>query len=158
MILEEGSTGSINIIPCDVHECVNRTELIAYKETGSEITMSDEAEGTFIEELIKREPSLGQIFQELPHADEDHQALAELIIDDKLVAGSDGGDNQDDRIVFTVTLASEELTDIHTSSHKIRGGSKDSGRAEMMGIMVIIIYLSHVIEWHGLPQNSAIPI
>ena len=115
-------------------------------------------EGTSLEELIRREPTLREIFQDLPYETEDHQAIAKLIIGDRLVAGSDGGDHQDGRIVFTVTFASDDLMDIHTSSHEVKGGPKDSGRAEMMGVMITIIYLCHVIEWHGLPHESEIPI
>ena len=74
------------------------------------------------------------------------------------MAGRDGGDNQDGRIVFTLTLASKDLTEIHSSSHEIKGGPKDSGWAEMMGIMITIVYICHIIEWHGLPNTTEVPI
>ena len=107
---------------------------------------------------IKQDPTLREIFLELPHEEEDHEAIAESIIDGKPVARSDGRDYQDGRIVFTITLASDDLMNVHTSSHEVRGGPKDSGRAEIIGIMTVITYLSHVIEWHNLLRDSEIPI
>ena len=107
---------------------------------------------SFIEELIREEPSLERIFRALPHRQEDHEAIADLLVNGNLVAGSNGGDNQDGRIVFSITIASEDLLDVHTSSHEVQGVPKDSGRAEMMGVMVVIVYLCHVIKWHGLPK------
>ena len=80
------------------------------------------------------------------------------MIERELVAGSDGGDDQDGRIVFTLTLESEDLTEIHSSSHEIKGGPKDLGRAEMMGIMITIVYICHIIEWHGLPHTTGVSI
>ena len=145
MILREGSTGTDKRVPCDTYDYGRGEELIAYQKSEQEVPQREFKEGTFLEELINRDPPLREIFRKLPYATEDHQALAKLI-ENELVTGSDGGDNQDGRIVFTLTLASEDLTEIHSSSHEIKGGPKDSGQAEMMGIMMTIVYICHTIE------------
>ena len=157
-VLKEGPTNTPKPVPCDIHDYGGRIELIAYKEIGNEDPGTTKKRGTFLEELIRREPTMKGIFKNLPHAEQDHQAIAELIREDRLVAGSDGGDDQDGRIVFSITIAADDLLDIHTSSHEIDGGPKDSGRAEMMGVMTTIIYLIHVIEWHSILIENEIPI
>ena len=80
-----------------------------------------------MESLIRREPSLKRTFEELPCREEDHKAIADLMAEEYLVAGSDGGDNQNGRVVYSITLASEDLLDVNTSSHEVIGGPKDSG-------------------------------
>ena len=73
---------------------------------------------------------------------------------------SDGGHDQDSRIIFVITMVSEDLTELHMSLHKVQGGPKDSGREELAGIIVIIIYLCQIITWYDRPkqyQNNNIP-
>ena len=156
--LIEGNSESHKYIPCDVYDHGEGLELIARAQPWKGTPDPHDAPNSFLEGLKSREPSLAEIFQELPYAEEDHRAIAELMRDGKLVAGCDGGDNQNGRIVFNMTLASEDLLDIHSSSHEILGGPKDSGRAETMGIMITVIYLCHVIEWYGLTRETKVMI
>ena len=80
--------------------------------------------------MIRKEPSLRETFEALPSREEYHQAIAEMMDAVDLVAGSDGGDDWNGRVVYSITLASEDLLEIHTSSREVRGGAKDSGRAK----------------------------
>ena len=71
----------------------------------------------------------------------------ELLENDELVAGCDGGDNQNGRMVFSVLFTSEDLNEMHLSSHKAHGLLKESVRAKIMGLTVVIIYLCRLMEW-----------
>ena len=77
------------------------------------------------------------------------------MIEGSLVAGSDGGDDHNGRIVFSVVLAAEDLTEVHTSSSEAHGSPKDSGRAELTGLTVAIIYICHLIKWYGLNDGES---
>ena len=144
-------------IPCDIIKQGGRTELIATREVTPAEPRTEEPV-TFLGSLIQKEPQLREVFEALPSETEDHMAIADLISAQELVAGSDGGDDQNGRIVFAITLTSEDLTEVHTSSHEIIGGPKDSGRAEMMGIMTTVIYLCHILEWYRMPNDTKITI
>ena len=72
----------------------------------------------------------------------------ELLENGELVAGCEGGDNQNGRMVFSVLFTSEDLHEMHLSSHKAHGLPTDSGRAEIMGLTVVILYLCHLMEWY----------
>lgn len=152
--LEESRTKSNMIVPCDVYNYGNGMELIASKHIQYKIDACENKVTYFIEELIREEPSMEQICKALPHHQEDHKAIADLLANGNLVAGRDGGDNQDVRIVFSITIASEDLFNVHTLSHEVQGGPKDSGRAEIIGIMVVIVDLCHVIKWNELPEET----
>ena len=84
-------------------------------------------------------------FWEMPHSEEEHSNIADLMVRESLVVGSDGWDDQNGRIVCAIILASEDLLDYHISGHEVFGEPKDSGRAEMMGVPAIILYLCQII-------------
>ena len=109
---------------------------------------------SFLGELIKNEPSLMEIFIKLPNTQEDYEEISELLVKGVLVDGSDGGDNHDGRILFRVILASEDVLDIHRSSHEVFGIPKYSGRADMMGVTVSLIYICHIMKWHKHPPTT----
>ena len=115
-------------------------------------------EETFLEKLVASEPSLGYILREMPHLEADHGAIADLMIQGRLVVGTDGGDDQDGRIVCAVILASDDMLEYHISGHEIYGEPKDSGRAEMMGFTAALIYLCQIIKWHGLLEDTPVTI
>ena len=94
----------------------------------------------------------------MPNKEEHHGAIADLMINEQLVAGSDGGDDQNGHIVCSIILASEDLLDYHISSHEVFGEPKDSGRAEMMGVMAIVVYLCHIIKWYELPEDTSVTL
>ena len=151
-IIRSGTT--FKGIPYDVHEHRGVMELILSRYKQKIETDTDTEEVTFIGELIRSKPSLRKILIKLPTRQEDHEEIAELLTNGALVAGSDNGDDHYGRIVFMVLFASEDLLDIHRSSHEVYGEPKDSGRAEMMGITVTLIYICHVIKWHKLPPTT----
>ena len=61
------------------------------------------------------------------------------MIQERLIVGRDGGGDQNGRIVFAMVLALDDLLDQHVSGHEAYGLPTDLGRAEIMGIMVVIL-------------------
>ena len=118
----------------------------------------EQKDETFISTLIASEPSLEYVFRGLPHTEAESGTIVDLMIQEKLVVASDGGDNQDGRIVCAIALASEDMLDYHISSHEVYGEPKDSGRAEMMGVTAAVVYLCQLIKWHGLPVDTRVNI
>ena len=55
-------------------------------------------------------------------------------------------------------VAADDLTEIHVSSNDARGYPKDSGRAEITGLAVTLIYICHLLEWYNIDTDTAIPI
>ena len=55
-------------------------------------------------------------------------------------------------------VAADDLTEIHISSNDARGYPKDSGRAEITGLTVIIIYICHLLEWYNINTDTPIPV
>ena len=120
---------TVRNIPCNMYEGKSGTFLLpGTLETIHKIETKEE-NGSFLEALIEAEPSFAYIFGELPHEEEDHNAIADLMIQERLIAGSDGGDDQNGRIVFAMVLASDDLLDQHISGHEAYGLPKDLGRA-----------------------------
>ena len=144
--------------PCDVHEDGGELFLIPGQQLATIEEHKDPITETFLESLIAMEPTLGYIFKKMPHLEADHNAIADLMIQDNLVAGSDGGDDQNGRIVCAITIASEDLLDCHTSGHEVYGDPRDSGRAEMTGVTAVILYLCQIIKWHDLPRDTSVSI
>ena len=149
--LTETIGSKIRTAPCDVYNDKGEVYLIPSRRLETMEEEETEEEMTFLESLIQSEPTLEYIFRQMPHREEDHGAIADLMIREQLVAASDGGDDQDGHIVCSIILASEDLLEIHLSSHEVFGEPKDSGRAEMMGVMAIIAYLCQIIKRYDLP-------
>ena len=140
-------------IPCDIYEGKYGAFLMPGMLQTIHKIDTEEEEGSFLDALIEAEPSFEYIFQELPHAEEDRNAISEFMIQGKLNAGSDDGDDQNGRIVFAMVFASDDLIDQHVSGHEAYGLPKDSGRAEIMGVTEVIIYLCQIISWYYLPNT-----
>ena len=62
MKLKKGPLDSIKSIPCNTHNYGDRVELIAYRDIEHGVPRVKKGEGTFLEELVKREPSFRDIF------------------------------------------------------------------------------------------------
>ena len=72
-------------------------------------------------------------------------------------AGRDGSDKHNGRLFFEM-IKSDDMTSIHTSSHKVYGGPCDSGRAEMIGNVVILYYLTELMEYMNPVDHKPIMI
>ena len=134
----------------------------AYLIPGTLPTINEEEpearEQGFLEALIKTEPTYECIFRKLPHRYTDQTAIADLMIQGNLVAGSDGGDDQNGRLVMSVAFSSDDLLESHVSGHEVYGHPKDSGRAETLGLSVAILYLCHLRKWHEIPKTKTVTI
>ena len=144
--------------PCDVYSDEGEIFLLSGKRLEVINEQAEPSRDTFIKSLIALEPSFEYIFREMPHSEEDHRNIADLIVQESLVVGSNDGYDQNGRIVCAIILASEDLLDYHISGHEVFGEPKDSGRVEMMGVTAIILYLCQIIIWHDLPRNTNVKI
>ena len=156
--LAPADSTSFKGVPCDVFK--KGGEL--YLMPGIYPSIPEDGQATtelgFLDTLIEEEPSYGYIFRKLPHRHEEQGTIADLMIQGVLVAGTDGGDNQDGRLVMAITLASEDLTEVHVSGHEVYGNPRDSGRAEIVGLSAAILYLNHLRKWHNIPSDVTVPI
>ena len=144
--------------PCDVYSKNGEIYLIQGKQLE---TLDEEPapnKEIFLTSLIALEPTFEYIFREMPYLEEDHSAIADLMAQENLVAGSDGGDDQNGRLACAIIPASDDLLDYHISGHEVYGEPKDSGRAKITGVTAIILYLCHVIKWYDLPSGTSVTI
>ena len=61
-------------------------------------------------------------------------------------------------MVFALTLTSGDLNSVHTSEHEVYGGPRDSGRAEMTGVVINIYYLTELIQYMDLREHRPIEL
>ena len=101
----------IRMNPCDVYSDEGEIFLLPGKRLEAINEQAEPSRDTFIKSLIALEPSFEYIFREMPHSEEDHSNIADLMIRKSLVVGSDGRDDQNGRIVCAIILASEDLLD-----------------------------------------------
>lgn len=149
---------SFKHLQCDVHEMTNKIYLMPGTAEPIHEEENEEKELNFVETLIRQEPAFEYIFRRMPTRYEDQTAIADMMIQGKLVAGTDGGDNQEGRLVMAIVLSSDDLTEHHTSGHEVFGQPKDSGRAEIFGLTAAVIYLCHLMKWHGIPEENTVTI
>ena len=145
-------------VPCDVYEKNNALYLMPGDQPDIPVIRQKPSEKGFLETLIAEEPTYEYIFRELPHRYEEQTAIADLMIQECLVAGTDGGDDQNGRLVMSITLASDDLTEMHVSGHDVYGYPRDSGRAEIVGLCAVILFLNHLRKWHDIPRTSTVTI
>ena len=108
-------------VPCDVWASGGKTRLLAKggqtKQEQGEVQKAD----TFRAALLRSEPGLTRYLRDLPTLDGDCEVIKRLIEEDDLVTGSDGSALFSERATFAVTMASRDLTAIHTSAHEAMG-------------------------------------
>lgn len=77
-----------------------RLHILPGEYTAPVRAISANRELTFRETLTKREPTLEYILNELPTEPEENCALIEMMENDTLVAGCNGGDDQNGIFLF----------------------------------------------------------
>ena len=145
-------------VPCDVWASGGRTRLLAKGGQAKRERGGAQRADTFRDALLKSEPGLARYLRDLPTSDGDCEVIKRLIEEDDLVTGSDGSALFSERATFAVTMASRDLTAIHTSAHETMGYPYDSGRAELFGILVLAVYIEAFTRVYRLGGSNAIPM
>ena len=91
--LRPGAGDKIRTEPCDVYGDKGEVFLLPHRRIETIEEEREEEKSDFLESLVASEPSMGYIFRKIPNKEEDHGAIADLMIKEQLVAGSDGGDD-----------------------------------------------------------------
>ena len=50
------------------------------------------------------------------------------------------------------------MTSVHTSAHKVFGGPRYLGRAEMTGVAILIYYITKLLKYKGIMKHEPISI
>ena len=66
--------------------------------------------------------------------------------DGDLYLACDGSARGGDRATFAVCLSSGDMTTMHVSPHEVMGGPHDSGRAELLALLVLVEYTSDLFN------------
>ena len=95
---------------------------------------------------------LHNYLRHLPTSPEDCDVLRSLAINGELHLACDGSAKDGDRSTFAVCLSSTDMTAFHLSSHEVVGLPHDSGRSELLALLVLVAYTSTLLQ--GIPDLS----
>ena len=124
-------------IPCDLHQSNGRTRVI---RPAQECHLP-------IRDTPRITPEPFELYlRELPTSQAEIEILRALAVDGELHAASDGSAKDGDRSTFAVCFSSTDMTVFHVSSHEAAGLPHDSGRAELYGLLLIVIFLSSTLD------------
>ena len=154
----EEDPGRVYTRVCDVWPPAGERYLLASSKIRRQDKQSKEKQMTFEEVLLMAEPGLSEYMRDMPTSAADCEALLDRIENGDLVLGSDGSADHSNLATFSVTLASTDLTTIHTSSHEAKGKPCDSGRAELFGVLTLSLYVKTLTKHHGVEVRSPIPL
>ena len=141
---------------CDVWGEKGQYRLLASKKLEPTDTLRD-TPVSMIQKLEERDPAFREVFYLLPQTPEEQEEICRIAKRGELVLGSDGSADHTERATCSLVIASRDLTYVHRTAHRVTGLPLDSGRAELYGLLSLLIYVSEILETFQVDLEKPIP-